>query len=214
MTWLYDMFTFLTEGINFNSFPFPRIGRYWKGMPIQTYEALLQNICTRMQLYMYANNRTYNCQAISTLANESFFSNLGRLDKESHAYPKACNISKIFGCVVTLNFYKHMPDENWFLTAMHKGTYPEHLAEHYTKDLSEQEGFYWNHFFDFPDKHNSQRCRRCDISTGTQPLRFAGGVRKLFCGDESWILPEERAGLAPKGMPHYDKQSGKISYDK
>ena len=214
VTWLYDMFTFLTKDINFNSFPFPLTGRYWKGVPIQTYEALLQNICTRIQLYTYANNRTYNCRAISTLANESFFSDLGRLDKESRAYPKACNIPKIFGRVVTLNFYKHMPEKNWFLTATHKGTYPEHLAEHDHKELSEQDGFYWNHFFDFPDDHNSQRCRRSDISTGTQPLRFAGGVRKFFRGDESRILPEERAGLEPKGMPIYDEQSGKISYEK
>ena len=93
-------------------------------MPIQTYEALLQNICTRIQLYEVAFNETYNNRAISTLTNESFFSDMGRLDKESRAYPKACNVPKIFGRVVTLNYFKHLPEKNWFLTATHKGTYP------------------------------------------------------------------------------------------
>ena len=138
VTWLHDMFSFLTSDVHFNKFPFPLVGRYWKGMPLQKYEALLQNICTRIQLYKYAHNTSYNARAISTLANKSFFSDMGRLDKESRAYPKACNIPKIFGRIVTLNYYKHMPERDWFLTAMHKGMYPEHLAEHHQKELCTQ----------------------------------------------------------------------------
>ena len=211
---LFEMYIFLTEETNFNSFPFIYTGRYWKGMPIQTYEALLQSICTRIQLYSYAHNKSYNSRAISTLANESFFSDMVQMDKESHSYPKACNIPKIFGRVVTLNYYKHLPEKNWFLTAMHKGTYPEHLAECHTEDLNNQDGFYVNHFFDFPDQQDSQRCRQYDISRGTQPLRFSGGVCKFYRGDESRILPEDRAGLELKPLPFYDKQSGKIDYNR
>ena len=214
VTLIYNMYSFLTSDIDFNSFPFPLTGWYWKGMPIQTYEALLQSICTRIQLYSRAHNKTYNSRAISTLANESFFSNMVRLDKESRSYPKACNIPKIFGRVVTLNYYKHLPEKTWYLTAMHKGTYPKHLAEIHTQDIIQQDGFYVNHFFDYPDDRDSQRCRRCDISRGTQPLRFAGGVRKFYRGDESKILPEERAGLEPKSLPFYDSESGKIDYNK
>ena len=183
-------------------------------MPIQTYEALLQNICMRIQLYSVAHNKTYNTRAISTLANESFFSDMVRMDKESHSYPKACNVAKIFGRVVTLNYYKHLPEKNWFLTAMHKGTYPEHLAEYNEMDIKEQDGHYVNHFFDYPDEHDSQWCRHYDISRGTQPLRSAGGVRKFYRGDESKILPEDRAGLEPKPLPYYDKDTRKIDYNK
>ena len=217
VTWLHEMYTFLTKDISFNVFPFPLTGRYWRGMPLQTYEALLQNICTRIQLYKFAHNRTYNCRAVSTLANESFFSDMGRLDKESRSYPKACNVPKIFGRVVTLNYYKHLPEKNWFLTTTHKGTYPAHLAEHNEKeydDGGDGDNFYKNHFFDFPDDHTSQRCRRADISRGTQPLRFAGGVRKFFRGDESRILPESRAGMQPKGLPQFDETTGSIRYDR
>ena len=77
------MYCFLTQDIDFNRFPFPLTGRYWWGMPVQTYEALLQNICTCIQLYDIAHNETYNNHAILTLANESFFSDMGRMDKES-----------------------------------------------------------------------------------------------------------------------------------
>ena len=78
------------------------------------------------------------------------------MDKESRSYPKACNVVKIFGRVVTLNYYKHMPHKNWYLTATHKGTYPEHLAEFLEEVILQQDGFYRNHFFDYPDKHVSQ----------------------------------------------------------
>ena len=58
VTLLYNMYCFLTQDIDFNRFPFPLTGRYWQGMPVQTYEALLQNICTRIQLYDIAHNDT------------------------------------------------------------------------------------------------------------------------------------------------------------
>ena len=136
------------------------------------------------------------------------------MDKESCSYQKACNIPKIFGRVVTLNYYKHLPEKNWFLTATHKGTYPEHLAECHTEDMENQDGFYVNHFFDYPDERDSQRCRCYDISHGTQPLRFAGGVRKFYRGDELRILPEDRAGMELQPLPYFDEESGKIHYDK
>ena len=137
-----------------------------------------------------------------------------RMDKESQSYPKACNVPKLFGRVVTLNYYKHLPEKNWFLTATHKGTYPKHLAEYNKMDIKEQDGHYDNHFFNYPDERDSQRCRCYDISRGTQPLRFSGGVRKFYRGDESKILPEDRAGLEPKPLPYYDKETKKIDYNK
>ena len=210
---LYNMYRFLTKDIDFDRFPFPLTGRYWRGMPIRMYEAILQNVCTRIQLYRLAHNESYNSRAVSTLTNESIFSNMVCLDKESKAYPKACNVPKIFGRIVMLNYYKHKPEKSWYLTAMHKGTYPEHLVEYNCKLLLEQDGFYVNHFFDFQDEHESQRYRHCDISRGSQPLRFAGGMRKFYRGDESKIFPEEHAGLAAKPLPRYDAESGTISYN-
>ena len=105
------LFKFLTNGIDFGDFPSPVCGRYVKGMPITTYEAILQNITTRIQLYSVAHNGTYNTRSVSTLSNESFFSDLTRLDKEDMAYPKACNVSKLIGKVTALNYYKHKRDK-------------------------------------------------------------------------------------------------------
>ena len=101
------MYEFLMQGVNFNGYPSKLSQRHFRGMPMPTYEALLQNINTHIQLYQYAHGNTYNVHSISTLANESFFSDLTQLDKESPFYPKACNIPKLVGKVVQLNYYKH-----------------------------------------------------------------------------------------------------------
>ena len=102
--YLTDMYSFLVQGINFNSVPFQFPDRYIRGMMWQTFKALLQSISTHIQLYYMSQNFTYNARAVSTLANESFFSNLVHYDKESHGYPKGVNVCKVLGCVVLINF--------------------------------------------------------------------------------------------------------------
>ena len=70
--YLFDMHQFLTKGINFHKFLGLCSGRHVRGMPIQTFKTILQNIATRISLYSLSNDRTYNAQSISTLANEFF----------------------------------------------------------------------------------------------------------------------------------------------
>ena len=105
------MHQFLTKGVNFDAIPFQFPGRYIKGITWQTYEALLQTISTRIHLYCETNTGTYNARTVSTLANESFFADLIRYDKEGHGYPKGTNVSRVFGCVVLLNHFKHKRDK-------------------------------------------------------------------------------------------------------
>ena len=100
---LCKMYQHLTSGINFTSVPFQYEGRYIRGMTWQTFEAILQNISTCIQLYQFAKGTTYNSRAVSTLANESFFSDLVQLEKEGKGYPKACNVGRVMGKVVLLN---------------------------------------------------------------------------------------------------------------
>ena len=114
---LYEFYKFLTHDIKFHGYPSQFTSHYYKGMPLHTYEAILQNVTTRIQLYSYTHNWTYNPHAISTLANESFFSDLKKLDKESTYYPKACNIPHLLGKVVTLNYFKHKPHKSYILLA-------------------------------------------------------------------------------------------------
>ena len=193
--YLNDMHEFLTQEINFNSVPFQFPERYVKGMTWQTYEALLQNISTRIQLYYLSSNLTYNARAVSTLSNESFFADLVRYDKESHRYPKGVNVRKVFGRVVLINFFKHKHDRNYFLSATVKGKYKIKLVEHnhrrYIRESSfNYMGLYRNHFFDFPNELTSHRVRRDDITTGLAALCTNPGVRIFFKTNEGNIMPE------------------------
>ena len=63
------------------------------------------------------------------LANESFFDDLVRYDKESHGYQKGSNVSRVFGHVVLINYFKHKCDKNYVLSATIKGKYDIKLAE-------------------------------------------------------------------------------------
>ena len=174
-------------------------------MTWQTFEAILQNISVRIQLYTYAIDKCYNARAISTLANESFFSHLVCLDKEGKGYPKACNVCKVMGRVVMINYFKHKRNKNYELTAMLKPKYPPHLVDEDKERLAMEtpetfEGIYKNHFFNFKDTHKSNRCQREDITTGLQALRGVSGVCVFFKVNESRILDEVWAGNKPKGF--------------
>ena len=101
------MHYFLTEDLDFDQFPSEVTGRYIKGMPMLTFEALLQSISTRIYLYQLSIKGTYNTRSVSTLCNESFSSDMKCLEKDGVNYPKTCNVGKIIGNVVTTNNYKH-----------------------------------------------------------------------------------------------------------
>ena len=203
---LCKMYQHLTSGINFTSVPFQYEGRYIRGMMWQTFEAILQNISTCIQLYQFAKGATYNSRAVSTLANESFFSDLVQLEKEGKGYSKACNVGRVMGQVVLLNHYKHKCAKNYSIGATKKQKYPVHLAieskQKLEKETAESHaGKYRNNFFDFPDTHRSNRVRKRDISTGLQSLRSVTSLRsKFYKRDESQILPEVCAGNKPKGF--------------
>ena len=202
---LYAMHQFLTQGVNFDAIPSQFTGRYIKGLTWQTYEALLQTISTRIQLYCETKTGTYNARAVSTLANESFFADLVRYDKESHGYPKGTNVSRVFGRVVLINHFKHKRDKNYFLSATIKSKYEIKLAEESNEQLMRESlfnhnGIYRNHFFDFPNVLKSQRVRRDDITTGLAALRTTDGVRRWFKTVEADILSEIRGGNKVKGF--------------
>ena len=152
VTALVDMLEFLTDGVNFNCIPFQYPGRYIKGLTWQTYEALLQMISTRIQLYSFAAQGTYNARAVSTLSNKSLFSDLVRYDKESHGYPKGTNVGRVFGRVVLINHFKHKRDKNYYLAATIKLKYKIKLADdNFSRFICESaynyEGMYRDHFF-------------------------------------------------------------------
>ena len=205
VTYLTEMHEFLSKGVNFDSVPFQYPGRYIKCITWQTYEALLQMISMRIQLYSFACNQSYNSRAVSTLSNESFFSDLVRYDKESHGYPKGTNIGRVFGRVVLINHFKHKRDKNYYLAATIKSKYEIKLADsNYRRYIRETayhyHGLFRDHFFDFPNELKLQRVRRDDISTGLAALHTSGGVRRWHKTIESDLLPEIHGGNKVKGF--------------
>ena len=86
------MHHFLTAGIDFDKLPGKCSESYVRGMPVQTFEAILQCISTCIFLYKFSIENNYNTRSVSTLANKSFFSDLTRMDWNGRYYPKACNI--------------------------------------------------------------------------------------------------------------------------
>ena len=192
---LYEMYSFLTKDCDSNHFPSQFCHRHYKDMPIQTFEALLQNITTCIQLYSFATGYTCTTQDLFwLLTNKSFFSDLTWMDKESTYYPKACNIPKLMGKVVTLNYLKHKPDKSYALNPTSKGTYPVHILQHEDTDTDlgsdGNDSIYKDHFFDKTDVHTSHRICRSDLSTGLNPLRCVGGVCR-HCRSDKLHLGKE-----------------------
>ena len=66
-----NMHNFLLTNVDFCDFPPP--GTHIKGIPIVTYEGILQGITTRILLYNLSHKKTFNNRLISTLGIESFF---------------------------------------------------------------------------------------------------------------------------------------------
>ena len=96
----YNMHKYLTKDIEFNKFPSPFSCCYIKGMPIQTFKALLH-------LYVAAIHDMYNSRAISTLPSESYFLDVKHIDKDGRGYTKGPAVNKLVGKSTTVNALKH-----------------------------------------------------------------------------------------------------------
>lgn len=191
---------YLIDDVHLDKFPFKHIGRYVKGVPYQTFDAICQNITCRIQLYELALKKMYSARAISTLPCESMFSDLVRFDREGNGYIKACNIGMILGRVVAVNYVKHKPQKTYYLMPTTKGTYPVHVLD-WESDEEDEDGnlsnsfHYANHHFDkVQTNRNNHRKRRSDITTGIAPMRGVLGVRMYHRVNERLINPETRAG--------------------
>ena len=103
------MHNFLTKDINFTDYPPPTM--HYKGIPIITFEGILQGISTRLSLYDFALASTFNNRAISTLGIEIFFSSLSKADFTMTGCPKAVQIHQIIPIMMEYNTQKHNPNK-------------------------------------------------------------------------------------------------------
>ena len=99
--------------VDWESFPPP--GRYVQGMPIQTYESIMQGISTRMQIFALSPTPV-NQRSISTLSIESFFSELTNMEFSGLGCPKAVDIPRLISHVTELNNICHKLDRGFHST--------------------------------------------------------------------------------------------------
>ena len=104
-----NMSNFLVKDVNFSDYPC--LTTNIKGIPIITYEGILQGISTRILLFSLSTSGTYNNRAISTLGIENFFSSLSKADFTITGCPKSMQIHKIIPVMMQYNTHKHNPDK-------------------------------------------------------------------------------------------------------
>ena len=108
LTNLYKMYEYLSSLMYLNHYP--PMKTHICGIPIRTYEALMQSISTRFTLFHLSSTHSYNARAISTLAVESFFSDLNGFEFSGLGAPKSVDIPKLITHIVHVNTTKHDPN--------------------------------------------------------------------------------------------------------
>ena len=160
--------------------------KWINGMPVTTYEAIMQCISTRFTLY-HTLGEGYNQRSISTLDIESFFSDLTRAEFTGLGMPKAVDIPRLLSRVVALNSIKHDPDRGFVYHTSSRMKYPYHtLDKAKDKFASSLE----------TKRHGKQRKKWHNISKPGQVTRGSRPVRKHYKIDESELFMNERAGIS------------------
>ena len=121
MKHLNEFANFLAELIEWEEMPPPI--NYIKGMPVPTFEALMQGITTRLQLFSLTN-KPINEEGISTVSIESFFSDLTHMEFSGLGCPKAVNIPHLITHVTKLNSIKHDLQHGFSFNTTNRGSYP------------------------------------------------------------------------------------------
>ena len=99
------------------------------GLPLPTFEMLLQSTSIRIALYLVSEFHTFNHRAISTKGIESSFSDLSIVDITGTSCPKAYQIPKLISMLVEYNTAKHDPTK-LFKMDTHRGKpYVSHVLD-------------------------------------------------------------------------------------
>ena len=123
---LEKFYRFMHSKVNWETFPPP--GRYVQGMPVQTYESIMQGISTRMQIFAMSPTPV-NQRSISTLSIESFFSELTNMEFSGLGCPKAVDIPRLISHVTELNNIRHELDRGFSFHTTNRAAYPYHTLK-------------------------------------------------------------------------------------
>ena len=95
---------------------------YIKGMPVPTYESIMQGINTRLQIFALSN-MPINQRAISTVGIESFFSELTSMEFSGLGCPETVDTPRLISHVTELNSIRHDPNCGFAFNTTNRSTY-------------------------------------------------------------------------------------------
>ena len=127
LKFLNDMYIYMLSKHTFSTYPPPK--NYIGGVPMKTFEAVFHCISMRFSLFCMSSTHSYNTRSISTLAVESFFSNLARYEFSGLGALKAVDIPKLISHIVHLNTTKHDSKRGFEYTTSTRDNYPVYLLE-------------------------------------------------------------------------------------
>ena len=81
------------------------------GLPSVTFQAILHNISSQLQLYDLSPRKTYNQRAVSMLAVESMFSVLTTLSRTTSGVPLTAKIPRYISRITQLSVTQCNPDK-------------------------------------------------------------------------------------------------------
>ena len=119
-------FRFLRGKVDWNDFPPPT--KFIQGMPVQTYESIMQGISTRMHIFALSQIQV-NQRAISTLSIESFFSDLTHMEFSGLGCPKAVDIPRLISHVAEINHIRHDVHRGFVFNTANRAAYPYHTLD-------------------------------------------------------------------------------------
>ena len=191
LRYLTQMYHYLLKWYKLSDYP-PET-THIRGMPIRTFEALLHTISSRFILYGLSRTNSYNNRAISTLAVESFFSDLNRYEFSGLGSPKSVDIPKLLSHIVHVNTTKHNPQRGFEFVTSTRDNYPCYLMEMEGQD--ENAEIFANCNFDVLDhKRNKIPTKLFSLSKPKCITRGKRGITELFHIDESRLTSEQRLG--------------------
>ena len=191
LTNLYKMYEYLSSLMYLNHYP--PMKTHICGIPIRTYEALMQSISTRFTLFHLSSTHSYNARAISTLAVESFFSDLNRFEFSGLGAPKSVDILKLITHIVHVNTTKHDPKCGFEFTMSTRDNYPCYLLSSNVTFTGQVD--FQTHPFDIKKTRTPRKKKKQFVLSKLKQITRGGhGIRQYMKVDETKLLAEECFG--------------------
>ena len=188
---LNQMYHNLMDMIDFSTYPPPT--SHVGGIPIKTFEAMLHCISTRFALYWTSQRHCYNTRALSTLAVESFFSDLSKFEFSGLGTPKSTDIPKLLSHLVHINTTKHNPSRGFEFTTSTRDNYPCYLMDIASEEI-DSSGLFRNHPFDKALSKKKKKRQLLSISKPKCITRGVRGIRQFIRINEEKLTDEQRLG--------------------